>query len=81
MHFEKYQSVFCILVLPEINDRNQIGRAYAGDDGSVGTLMASSLGRIGLGFLGIGVNEMNDYRLPPLQTTREGKLVQVRLHT
>ena len=67
------------LVFPDINDPHQSGRVSSGGDrGSLGNFMASSFGRISLGFLGIGVTEMSDYRLPPLHGTGDGNLVQVR---
>ena len=49
------------------------------DQGAIGALMASSLGRITLGSLGFGrdLAEATDYRLPPVQGDSDGKLVQV----
>ena len=43
------------------------GSQRAGPDTAIGSLMASSLGRISLGFLGIGVSEISDYRLDSSQ--------------
>ena len=68
------------LVLPDINLNSSVG-SVGKDQGAIGALMASSLGRITLGSLGFGrdLAEVADYRLPPVQKDSSGKLVQVKM--
>ena len=72
-----------IAVLPDINLNSSMSSTTSAsihrDQGAIGALMASSLGRVTLGSLGFGkdLTEATDYRLPPVQGDSEGKLVQV----
>ena len=67
-------------VLPDISLSSSLSSSLRsrGEQG-VGSLMASSLGRITLTSLGFGkdLSQSVDYRLPPVSTDTQGKLVQV----
>ena len=67
-------------VLPDISLSSSLSSSLRtrGEQG-VGSLMASSLGRITLTSLGFGkdLSQSVDYRLPPVSSDTQGKLVQV----
>ena len=67
-------------VLPDISLSSSLSSSMRsrGEQG-VGSLMASSLGRITLTSLGFGkdLSQSVDYRLPPVSSDTQGKLVQV----
>ena len=67
-------------VLPDISLSSSLSSTIRsrGEQG-VGSLMASSLGRITLTSLGFGkdLSQSVDYRLPPVSSDTQGKLVQV----
>ena len=71
-------------VLPDISLNSSLSSSLSstmrtrGEQG-VGSLMASSLGRITLTSLGFGkdLSQSVDYRLPPVSSDTQGKLVQV----
>ena len=79
----KFDKIVFVPVLPDINLNTSMSTTtttiHNKDQGAIGALMASSLGRITLGSLGFGrdLAEATDYRLPPVQGDSQGKLVQV----